>query len=393
MATTKDNSEQKIKINSVQPQKRKTDPNKRPQTDKSVPKKAVSKKKKRKKKRSKKGCLIFIIFIVVIALLGKLVSGYLDEDMSSGGEVMEISLEIPENSSVSDIADLLEENNVIDSATHFKVLCKMNSEGSNFKSGYYVFTNDMMFNDLVKLLSSGAASINAKRLTVKEGMWLTEIADAVAQTGVCTKEEFLKAANSRDYDYDFIKDIPNRDNLLEGYLYPDTYFLEEGMTAETIVNMLLGEFNKHIVENDIISKAKKKGKTLDEIVTIASLIEGEVKVEDERPVVASVIYNRLDSGTKLQIDASVIYSLGERVTRVYEKNYKNEENHNTYYVKGLPEGPINNPRIASIIAACEPADTKYIYYVVEDLETGKHHFSEDYDEFLKAKEKYLDRVN
>lgn len=348
--------------------------------------------KKRKKKKS--GCLIsVIILIVIIAVLIFIGNKYLSNDMSTGDETTEIAVEIPDGTTVFAIADLLEENDVIDSALHFKVLCKLSSTGSEFRSGYYVFTNDMSFDEIAALLSSGATSANALRLTVKEGMWLTEIADAVAETGVCTREEFIDAANSKDYDYDFLKDIPDRNNALEGYLYPDTYFLQKDMTARDIVDMLLAEFEKKITDNDIISKAKKQGKTLDEIVIIASLIEAEVKYEPERAKVASVIYNRLNSNTKLQIDASVLYSLGERKTRVYYSDLENPEKHNTYYVDGLPEGPINSPRIASIVAACEPEDTNYMFYVVEDTQTGQHAFCETYDEFTKAKEKYLAQVN
>lgn len=390
METTQDKAVQK-----------RTSVNKRSAQTKDVPKRTVRpenttkrpiKGKKRKKKRS--GCLVpFIIIVLVIAFFAFIGSKYLSRDLSTGDEQMEIAVEIPDGSTVFGIADILEENNVIDNALHFKVLCKLNSKGSEFRSGYYIFTNDMTFDELTDLLSSGAASSNALRLTVREGMWLTEIADAVAQTGICTREEFMEAANSKDYDYDFLKDIPDRDNALEGYLYPNTYFLQKDMTARDVVDMLLGEFDKQITDNDIISKAKKQGKTLDEIVIIASLIEAEVKYEPERTIVASVIYNRLNTNTKLQIDASVLYSLGERKTRVYYSDLENPEKHNTYYVDGLPEGPINSPRIASIAAACEPDDTSYMFYVVEDTNTGQHAFCETYDEFTKAKEKYLAQVN
>ncbi len=350
------------------------------------------KKKKRKKKKNNR-LISLLIIIALIAAFVFICSKYLSNDMSTGEEEMEIGVEIPEGSTVGEIADFLEDNGVIDSSTHFYLKCKLSSRGSEFKSGYYVFTNDKTFDEIADLLSSGAASANALRLTVREGMWLTEIADAAAETGVCTREEFIEAANSRDYDYDFIKDIPDRDNLLEGYLYPDTYFLDEDMTAEGIVDMMLSEFENKISEEDIIKKAKAQDKTLDEVVIIASLIEAEVKYEPERELVSSVIYNRLNSNTKLQIDASVLYSLGERKTRVYYSDLENPENHNTYYVDGLPEGPINSPRIASLLAACEPADTNYMFYVVDDSDSVQHVFCETYDEFTQAKEKYLAQVN
>lgn len=372
--------------------------------DKRTAKKQVPKKKTRAKNSKKKSVRrkrsnrlrriipIIVVIIILFLIINKFLS-YYDTDMSTGTEENIVDINIPDGSTVNEIAKYLDDNGVIDSSLHFRILCKKYGVGSEFKSGYYTFTNHMDFEEIVKLLNNGSTGENAIRLTVTEGMWLTEVADAVAATGICSRDDFMEAANSRDYDYDFIKDIPDRDNLLEGYLYPNTYFLYDGMTAKDIVNMLLGEFSKQIEKNDIISLAAKKNKTLDEIITIASLIEAEVKYEPERTLVSSVIYNRLEQGTKLQIDASVIYAMGERVTRVYEKDLKIESDYNTYYVDGLPKGPINSPRIASIIAACKPDNTKYIYYVVQDMETGQHKFCETYDEFLEAKEKYLSKVN
>lgn len=349
---------------------------------------------KRKRSSVRQGCflkLLIAVFLFILILC--FVNKYIKNDMSTGDDVKEISFSIPDGSSANDIAEILEYEGVIDSAAHFKTLCKIHFEGSEFKSGYYTLTNNMEFEAIASILNEGGSNEGAMRLTVKEGMWLTEIAAEVSSIGICTYDEFMEASNSRDYDYDFVKDIPDRDNLLEGYLYPNTYFLYEGMTAHDIVDMLLNEFNKQITKNDISDMIKDKDTTLDEIVTIASLIEAEVKYEPERALVSSVIYNRLNSDTKLQIDASVIYSMGERVNRVYEKDLKTESDYNTYYVTGLPKGPINSPRIASIIAACEPENTKYMFYVVSDTESGQHKFCETYDEFLAAKKDYLAKVN
>ncbi|MGN1319458.1 MAG: endolytic transglycosylase MltG [Lachnospirales bacterium] len=356
--------------------------------------KRTKNKTRRRKKNSGVGCLLMIL--IVMAIIGSIIYlgiSYLNDDMATNDTPREITVNIPDGSSASDIAKILADNEVIDSAMHFRVLCKLNGQGENFKSGNYTLTNHMSFTTITDYLNSGASSDGALRLTVKEGMWLSEIADEVESLGVCSKKEFMEAANSRDYDYDFVKDIPERDNLLEGYLYPNTYFLYDGMTANQIIDMLLKEFNKEIEKNNIISKAEKNNKTLDEIVIIASLIEAEVKYEPERSLVSSVIYNRLESNTKLQIDASVIYGKGERVKRVYEKDLKEENDYNTYVCDGLPKGPINSPRAASLVAACEPDDTNYLYYVVEDTTTGQHAFCTTYDEFLAAKKKYLSQVN
>ncbi len=346
-------------------------------------------KNKGKKRRNKKtGVGVIIIFAVLIAaalVVTFLVRGMLSTDM--GGENESIVVEIPEGSTVSDIADILEENGVVDSAEHFIFLCKSNEEGAEFKFGTYLFENDDFYS-IIDKLNNGKSIDTSIHVTVKEGMWLSEIALAAAEAGLCDVDEFMAAADSRDYDYDFIDDIPERENLLEGYLYPETYYFQPDTEPYDIVDTMLKQFDKVCSENGIYDLAEKNNMSLDDVVIIASLIESEVKVEDERDLISSVIYNRLNQNVKLQIDASVIYSLGERVTRVYYSDLETENEHNTYYVDGLPIGPICSPRAASLIAAAEPADTDYIYYVVENQETGKHYFTDDYDDFLEASEKY-----
>lgn len=345
--------------------------------------------KRRKSKKKSKGSLIFVAVLVVIAVVLTLfASNMLSSNVGVGSPEDSISVDIPEGSNVDDISKILAENNVVDSAAHFKFLCKTKNQGSEFRFGSYVFRGNMTFDEIVEMLNSGESEDKSIHITVKEGMWLSEIAKAVEEGGLCSADEFIKEANSREYDFDFVKAIPDRDNLLEGYLYPETYYIMPGTTAHDIVNIMLNQFDKVCSSEGIYDKAEKSGKTIDELVITGSLIESEVKVEDERPLVASVINNRIVQDMKLQIDASVIYSLGERVSRVYYKDLEKADNHNTYYVKGLPEGPICSPRAASIIAAAEPANTDYLYYVVEDKTTGKHYFTADYDDFLKASEKY-----
>lgn len=345
-----------------------------------------NRRKKRRKKKSNKAVLIFLAVLVVIAVVVTfMVYRMVSTNMGGGNSV---TVEIPQGSTVNDIAEILEENGVVDSAEHFIFLCKSKGEGSLFKYGTYEFNAGDDFYTITEKLNSGDSLDTSIHITVKEGMWLSEIAQAVAEAGLCGVDEFMAAADSRDYDYDFVKDIPERESLLEGYLYPETYHIQPGTSAHDIVDTMLAQFDKVCTENDLYSKAEKAGKSLDDIVIIASLIESEVKVEDERPLVSSVIYNRLDQNMKLQIDASVIYSLGERVSRVYYSDLETENEHNTYYVTGLPVGPICSPRAASLVAAAEPADTDYLYYVVEDQETGKHYFTADYDDFLTASEKY-----
>jgi UPF0755 protein len=128
--------------------------------------------------------------------------------------------------------------------------------------------------------------------------------------------------------------------------------------------------------------------TVDEAVIMASLIESEAKYPEDREKISSVMYNRIEQGMKLQMDASVLYALGERKSRVLYADLEVEDEHNTYYVSGLPVGPIGNAGVACLEAAVNPADTDYIYYVVENQETGEHYFTNNYNDFLNASNNY-----
>lgn len=350
--------------------------------------------RKKRRKKSKAPLIIVLIILAVIAVVATMfVTKMMSTNVGEGSADDVISVSIPEGSNVNTIAGILAENNVVDSAEHFIFLCKINGVGSDFKFGDYRFAGNLDFFEIAEKLSSGDSVDNSIHITVKEGMWLSEIAETIAESGLCTKEEFLSAANSRDYAYDFVQSIPDRENLLEGYLYPETYFFNEGATASQIVDTMLNQFEKVCNENDIYTKASKSGMSIDDIVIIASLIESEVKYSEERNLVSSVIYNRINENMKLQIDASVIYSIGERVARVFYSDLEKEDEHNTYYVTGLPVGPICSPRGDSLVAAVEPADTDYLYYVVENQETGQHYFTADYNDFLEASERYKSTLN
>ena len=264
---------------------------KKPNKTSSKPKN--SGKKKRKKSNfatvAKIMLVVLIVLVVAVTLFFKKMNSTEVNSSAKNKPEETISVNIESGSSVTDIIKALEDNGVIDSAFHFKYLCKKMGYGPEFKSGYYTFTNHMTFDDIIKALNTGASSINAKKLTVREGEWLSEIASDLESMGVCTAKEFLTASNSRDYNYDFVAKIPERDNLLEGYLFPATYSIEENMSATDIVNMMLAKFDQVVKDNDIEAQAKKLNHTLDDAVIIASLIEGEVKYAPERTLVSSVI--------------------------------------------------------------------------------------------------------
>ncbi len=328
---------------------------------------------------------IFAVHIVLLYLHAR--AGILNTDEKKGREEFTATVVIEEGSDLKTISESLHEAGIIESPFFFRMKCGLEDADTLISYGTYELSNYMDFDELIDVLSSPSDN-DYISFTVIEGQSIYEIAENLEAVGVCSQEEFFDVCDNGEFDYAFLEEIPERENRLEGYLFPDTYFLYDGYTAWDVVNMMLGNFNKKIVEGlkfDISSSEYP----FDDIVIIASIIEKEVRYPEERPVVASVIYNRLKQGMKLQMDATVLYAKQEHSSRVYESDTQIESDYNTYQVYGLPKGPIGNAGLASFEGALNPEKTNYIYYVLENTQTGQHFFTDNYDEFLEAKQKYI----
>ena len=170
---------------------------------------------------------------------------------------------------------------------------------------------------------------------------------------------------------------------MEGYLFPDTYEVPKKYGVEKMIKVMLSNFNQIAIENKFTDRAEKIGFSLNEIIILASIIEKEAKFNDEKNKVSSVFYNRLKINMKLQSCATIQYILGEPKEGLDENDLKIDSPYNTYLYKGLPPGPICNPGLDSIIAALEPAEEDYLFFVLGD--NGRHIFSKTYQEHLKNK--------
>ncbi len=354
---------------------------------------------KRKKDRSKRTiAMIVIVNILVVLLVAvsvyKIYAYFFHigistvQNKAAGGVYTEVQVVIPEGSTTTDIAEILAKSGLIENPVAFRVKCKTSGVSGEFYAGTYTLNNQMDFGEIVERLQTIAPTDDDSviKFLVPEGATVKVIADKLESQDIVTAQDFIDASNKTDFNYDFIAKIPARDYRLEGYLFPDTYFLQKGMTSDEIINKMLSRFQQ--IYAPYAEAATKRNLSTDEVLTMASIIEGEVRNPDERAVVASVINNRLQDGMKLQMDSTVLYAMGKYKERIYENDTKVESPYNTYYVKGLPKGPIGNPGEACIQAVLHPKDTNYLYYVLQDVEAGTHYFTKDYDDFLKAKAKY-----
>lgn len=347
------------------------------QDDKKLLKKRIQK-KKRKKQRKK---IITLFLLALIVFLGITAYGILlaPNDCKL---VVNKTVEIPKNSSITEIADILEKEHVISNKYAFIARVVISGNKSNLKHDKFVFSPDSDYKDIIKTLCEQGAKKETVTIVIPEGFSVEMIIKRCTDAGIGTKEDFEKALN-KDYDYEFIKHInssPESKYKLQGFLFPATYEFFTDATAEDVIDQMLGKF---------LEEYNKTGASYDNLITVitkASLIEREAKLDSERSTIAGVIENRLNTDMLLQIDASVVYAMTDGmydIDRVYEKDYQFDSLYNTYKNTGLPVGPICNPGLKSIEAALNPEQHDYLYYCTTAANDGSHYFSRTYEEHLQ----------
>jgi len=256
------------------------------------------------------------------------------------------------------------------------LLCVLIDYGYNGKLKYGTFTlnTGINKNELIEALLIPGKDNNYIKVSIPEGYSVEQIGAKLEELSLCTKEDFLNAVNNETFDYKFLKNIPNNvEYKLQGFLFPKTYSIKKGSSPKEIINIMLEQFDKEF-KQEYYTKAKELNKSIYELITIASIIEREAKLDEERSTISGVIYNRLDANKKLEIDATVQYSITNgmyNVNKIYYKDLETNSEYNTYKYAGLPVGPICNPGISSINASLNPESHSYLYYVVEDEKTRK----------------------
>ncbi|MBR1443433.1 MAG: endolytic transglycosylase MltG [Firmicutes bacterium] len=346
------------------------------------------------------GCSIIMLAIIGLFIASVVIamgfmkdyrSGIVNHNKENGSERQYITFTVEEGATLREISEQLESEGLVDHAFVFESMARDNGLDTSLQPGDYILDNYMQFDEISTALQNAKDDTEYNTFTIIEGQTQREIAQAMEEAGIMSAEEFNNACNTGVYDYDFLKGLPEREYRLEGYLFPDTYYFAVDASVDEIMDKILSRFDE-VFTQEMREQAQKKGLTIDEAVTMASVIEGEVRYPEERARVAAVIYNRLEIGMPLQMDATVLYAKGEHSDTVWEEDTKIESEYNTYYVTGLPKGPIGNPGAECLKAALYPEDNDYIYYVVENQETGQHYFTNDYNDFLAAKERYMNMI-
>lgn len=307
---------------------------------------------------------------------------------ADGGVSYPIVVEIPSGMSSRDIAELLSRAGVIRRAPVFLLYLRLEEPSAVLLAGRYRFEAPTSVPEVVRILREGRTYVETVTFTVPEGFTAEEIASLLEEKGLCTREEFLSEVARGSFSLPFSDEVPSPDERSgrkyrwEGYLFPDTYTVSKDAGAHAIAERMLRRFAE-VFDPAWQEELKRRGISLDEAVIVASLVEREAVVPDERPKIAGVIYNRLAHKMPLQIDATVAYALGDphRLEITY-KDLEVDHPYNTYRVHGLPPGPIANPGREALKAAVFPESHEYLYYVTKKNGSGEHYFAQTYEEHL-----------
>ncbi len=292
---------------------------------------------------------------------------------------------VPPDTGFKGIETILISQGVIEPDPRFPIIARFMGVSKKLKAGEYQFTAGQTPYQVLKELESG--STLQRPLTIPEGANIYQIADIIAKQGCGSKERFLALVKEPQ----FIEGFGFNFDSLEGYLFPDTYNCSRGQDEKNIIKAMVGRFKE--VFSEIGSQRAEGAPSLSahEIVTLASIVEKETAVAEERPLIARVFLNRLKRGMRLQSDPTVIYGLANFDGNLTRRDLKEATPYNTYVIKGLPPGPIGNPGREAIEAVLNPADEKYLYFVSKN--DGTHHFSKTLKDHNRAVVKYQKKRN
>ncbi|MGG7164410.1 endolytic transglycosylase MltG [Clostridium ihumii] len=325
------------------------------------------------------------IIIATFCLIGILIFGTIFYSKSIKNPFKtndDFIVKVKEGDTLYTIIDGIEEDGILKNSVITKMYIKMSDNKPVIKPGTYNVEKDASLGDLLNILGNESLNNNNVSVTIPEGYDIDQIAKVLNEKGIISSEKFIKGV--KEYPVPkYIKLDEKKRYQLEGFLFPDTYTFTKGVTAEEIIKTMNNRFNSIIKE--LTNKEAIETQNINDIVTMASIVEKEASSESERDIVSSVFYNRLNNKMKFQSCATVIYALGEHREKLYEKDLEVKSPYNTYLVEGLPLGPISNPGRASINAAINPKKTNYLFFVSNN--DGTHFFTDNYEEFLKVKEK------
>jgi UPF0755 protein len=337
---------------------------------------------------SKKNIIIsaILIFALIIA------SGRLYFEWQINYPISQNSAEknfiVEKGEGVKEIAADLKKSGLIKSAFYFEIYAWQKKIEKKLQAGEYLLRENMNIPEIIEILAKGEIISNQKKITIIEGWKINDIGEYLQENKIVSVKEFETAAKNwrgENYQYDFLKNLPEKASL-EGFLFPDTYFIYEDASAKDIIDKALKNFDKYL-DKEMRQEIEKQNKSIFEIITMAALLEKEVRTDEDRKIAAGIFYKRIENEIPLESCATVAYILEEDKRQYSFEDTRIESPYNTYLNKGLPLGPICNPGESAIKAAIWPEESEYNFFLSK--EDGETVFSKTLEEHNSAKTKWV----
>jgi len=341
-------------------------------------------------RRKVPGTLAVVGFLLLCAMASLLGTALFYDSAPRGKSGVDGVFSVRKGETVSEIAQRLEKDGYIRSASLLIALSRISRSDASFQAGYYRIPEGTDTAGIRRLLVQGAQILD--KITIPEGWTLSKVAEYLEEKGICGKQAFLDVSRSADLLRRYRIPGPS----LEGYFFPDTYFIPKPFSAEDMSELMVKTFFERLAV-----LAPDSGQTPPEEIRrkliLASIIEREYRVADEAATIASVFYNRLEKNIGLESCATLEYIITEIQKKPHPgyitfEDKKIDSPYNTYKWAGLPPGPICNPGLVALDAAFHPARTDYFYFVLQDTAEGRHHFSRNLEEHNQAKYQYLKKT-
>ena len=318
--------------------------------------------------------LFFFLFSLIIFAFSRM-----RFEQSHSYEKGSLEVFIPQGATYTKALNILKEKGIITYSFPYKLLARLTGADHNLKAGYYLFNKNSSIHEVFNKLNR--TDVIMTSFTIVEGETLKQICQKIASNDNM-KDECLRLCYDKNFIASLKLDVPN----LEGYLYPETYVFVKGVSPPVVLQAMVKELRKNL-SLELLVRSRKLKMDERELLTLASIIEKEAAVDEERELISAVFHNRLKIGMPLQSDPTAIYGTGKVRSQVTREDRLRYTDYNTYHISGLPPGPIASPGIKSIRAALYPASVNYLYFVAK--KDGTHYFSKTYKEHLRAIDEYL----
>jgi len=322
----------------------------------------------------------WLTFILATAALTVIVHFYIALFVPPSKEKVWKEVQVTDGMSFKAISAMLRDEGIIRYRGYFEIIGRLQGISRRVRVGYYGLNTNMSLWDVLDVLRRG--KIIEYEVVIPEGYNLYQIGWTLSATPLISDpQEFIKLVKNKEYVHSLGIEV----DTLEGYLYPDTYYLPKGIKLEDIPRRMVQRY-RSVFSDSWRDRASELGFTEHQILTLASIVEKEAKVPSERKLIAAVYHNRLKRGMRLQADPTAVYGTKAWITKVTSRDLRRPSPYNTYLHKGLPPGPIANPGEGAILATLYPDNVDYLFFVAQG--DGSHYFSKDFDAHEKAINRY-----